>query len=277
MHSDLLRRLEARARVLVWNVKRGRRAFRRVSGLASKARVVQLVVATSVLPERSQPPARTAVRVHDARYGQDVWLRPRSSDLAAFDFVEGRHHLPPEIDPPIERIAVFGANVGLLLVDLAARYPAAHFLGVEPEPENAALARRNLEPLGERCTLVEAAIWYEDAELELRWTRDAWGFNLARNVQTGERAGVMHVLKALDAGALLDEFSARRPVDFLFINIESAWFEMLHHGEWTDNVRSVKIEIVDHYDEAVPLLASLGYRAHLERLDWGAYAVGVRA
>jgi hypothetical protein len=51
---------------------------------------------------------------------------------------------------------------------------------------------------------------------------------------------------------------------------------MLHHGSWTRNVRSLKIEIVDHYDEAVLLLESLGYRAHLCRLSWGAYAVGTR-
>jgi hypothetical protein len=44
------------------------------------------------------------------------------------------------------------------------------------------------------------------------------------------------------------------PVDYLLANIESAWYEMLRHGRWTENVRCIKIEIAEHYDEAVPLL-----------------------
>jgi FkbM family methyltransferase len=215
--------------------------------------------------------------VRDARYGQDVWLRPRSSDLAAFDFVEERYHLPPEVDPPVEHIAVLGANIGLLVIDLAARYPAARLLAVEPDPQNAALARRNLAPLGARCTFVEAAAWHETAELELSWTRDAWGFNLSRNVSAAERSRGSYLVEAVDVGVLLDEFTTGQPVDYVFVNIESAWYELLRHGAWTDNVRSLKIEIVDHFAEAVPMLQSLGYRAHLERLSWGAYAVGIRA
>jgi len=62
-------------------------------------------------------------------------------------------------------------------------------------------------------------------------------------------------------------------IDFLLVNIESAWHELLQHGEWARNVRCVKIEIQDHYDDAVPLLERLGFEA---RLDWGAFAIGIR-
>jgi FkbM family methyltransferase len=276
MVVDILRRIYDKTRVLIWNTKRGFRCMRRVSGVGSMARVMRLVIENSLLAERDEPPARSAIAVR--AYGQDVWLRPRSTDLASFDFSGWVYHLPPpDIAPPIEHIGVFGANVGSVLIDLAARYPTARLLGVEPEPENAVLARRNVAPLGDRCTFVEAAVWWEDAELEFRWTQDAWGFNLSRNVDPGERAGGSYFVKAVDAGALLDEFTRGQPVDFLFVNIETAWYEMLHHGEWTRSVRSLKVEIVDHFDEAVPLLESLGYQAHLQRLYWGAYAVGRRA
>ncbi len=83
-------------------------------------------------------------------------------------------------------------------------------------------------------------------------------------------------LDAIDAGKLLGGFSGQAPVDYLLVNIESAWYEMLKHGEWTQNVRCIKIEIQDHYDEAVPLLEALGYQARLEWLNWGAFAVGIR-
>ena len=51
---------------------------------------------------------------------------------------------------------------------------------------------------------------------------------------------------------------------------------MLRHGRWTENVRCIKIEIAEHYDEAVPLLEALGYQAQLRRLSWGAFATGIR-
>ena len=51
---------------------------------------------------------------------------------------------------------------------------------------------------------------------------------------------------------------------------------MLRHGQWSANVRCIKIEIQDHYDEAVSLLEALGYRAQLQRLSWGAFVTGIR-
>ena len=86
----------------------------------------------------------------------------------------------------------------------------------------------------------------------------------------------MRPIDAVDAANLLAAFTGPTPVDYLLVNIESAWYEMLRHGRWTANVDCIKVEIQDHYDEAVPLLESLGYRAHLHRLDWGAFAIGIR-
>jgi hypothetical protein len=83
-------------------------------------------------------------------------------------------------------------------------------------------------------------------------------------------------IDAVDAANLLAAFTGPAPVDYLLVNIESAWYEMLRHGRWTANVDCIKVEISGHYDEAVPLLESLGYRAHLHRLDWGAFAIGIR-
>ena len=51
---------------------------------------------------------------------------------------------------------------------------------------------------------------------------------------------------------------------------------MIWHGHWTKNVRCIKIEIQDHYDEAVPMLETLGYKASLQLLNWGAFATGIR-
>ena len=259
-----------------------RRSIAQVSGLASKATMTRLVAAEAILGEQNQPAADTAVPVQVKELGGSiVWLRPRSRDRAALEFLHLGHHLPPaELTGRVRYAAVFGANIGLLLADLASRYPHGRLLGVEADHDNALLARRNLAHLSSRCILEEAAVWYRDETLTLAWTPDSWGQEVTGAAGNGSasRTGTRHVdaVDAVDAGNLLAAFSGVAPVDYLLVNIESAWYEMLRHGQWSANVRCIKIEIQDHYDEAVPLLEALGYRAQLQRLSWGAFATGIR-
>jgi FkbM family methyltransferase len=255
------------------------RSIARVSGLASKATMTRLVAAEVLLGEQHQPAAATAMPVRVRELGDNVvWLRPRSRDRAALEFLHVGHHLPPDgLTGPIRHAAVFGANIGLLVADLAGRYPQARVLGVEADHDNAVLARRNLAHLAGRCTLEEAAVWHRDETLTLAWAPDAWGQAVTGAAGNGSASGTGtgHV-DAVDAGNVLAAFSGLAPVDYLLVNIESAWHEMLRHGQWSANVRCIKIEIQDHYDEAVPLLEALGYRAELQRLSWGAFATGIR-
>ena len=167
--------------------------------------------------------------------GRGVWLRPRSSDRAALEFLYLGYHLPPGgLAGPVGQIVVFGANIGLLAGDLAARYPGARVLGAEPDAANAELARRNLAHLGGRCVVVEAAVWWRDERLALGWEADAWGREVMAGPPRRGGGGVAEV-DAVDAGRLLAGFTGGAPVDYLLVNIESAWQEMLRHGEWTRN------------------------------------------
>ena len=255
-----------------------RQSIARLSGLGSQVRMTRMLAEEAFLGERHQPAADTAVPVRVRELGGNVaWLRPRSTDRLALEFVGYGHHLPPAgLTGPVRHIAVFGANIGLLTADLAGRYPHARLLGVEADHDNALLARRNLARLGGRCTLEETAVWYRDETLTLNWEPDAWGQIVVGPVSGNGSAATVRHLDAVDAANLLAAFTGPAPVDYLLVNIESAWYEMLRHGRWTANVDCIKVEITDHYDEAVPLLESLGYRAHLHRLDWGAFAIGIR-
>jgi FkbM family methyltransferase len=189
----------------------------------------------------------------------------------------GYHLLPAALTGPVRHAAVFGANIGLLVADLASRYPQARLLGVEADHDNAVLAQRNLARFAGRCTVHEAAVWHRDETLTLTWVPDAWGQEVTGAADDGSASGTRtRHIDAIDAGRLLAAFTRSEPVDYLLVSIESAWHEMLRHGEWTRNVRCIKIEIQDHYDEAVPLLERLGYRARLQRLSWGAFATGIR-
>jgi FkbM family methyltransferase len=252
----------------------------RVSGLASKATMTRLVAAEALLGEQRQPTADTAVPVRARELGSHVvWLRPRSRDRAALEFLHLGHHLPPAgLTEPVRHAAVFGANIGLLAADLAQRYPHARVLGVEADHDNAALARRNLARFAGRCSVEEAAVWHRDETLTFAWVPDAWGQEVAgpaarEEPDPGPRT---RRIDAVDAGRLLAAFTGPASLDYLLVNIESAWYEMLRHGQWTKNVRCIKIEIQDHYDQAVPMLKTLGYSVGLQRLSWGAFATGIR-
>ena len=258
-------------------LRRHARTVGRVDGLRSRAQMLRLTAESLLGREIDQPPAATAVAVSARAVSpRPLWLRPRSRDQAAFAFLDGRHHLPPpESARPPARIAVFGANIGLVLAELATLHPGARLLGVEPDPDNATLARRNLAHLGARCEIAEKAVWWCDGRIEVAWGRDAWGLNL-RGASPDQRSGSERSVEAVDAAVLIDRFTGGEPLDFLLVNVESSWYDLLRHGDWTRNVRCIKIEIQDHYDEAVPMLRALGYRARLECLPWGAFAVGVR-
>jgi FkbM family methyltransferase len=260
-----------------------RRSIGQVSGFRSKAAMTWSAATEAVLGEHHRPAANVAVPVRARQLGGNVvWLRPRSRDRAALEFLNLGYHLPPaELTGPVRRAAIFGANIGLLLADLASRYPQARLLGVEADHDNAILARRNLARLGGRCTVEEAAVWHRDETLTVDWVPDAWGQMVAERDGPDSRdslgaGGGTHRIRAVEAGNLLTRFAAPLPVDYLLVNIESAWYEMLQHGQWTESVRCIKVEIQDHYDEAVPLLEALGYRARLQRVGWGAFAIGIR-
>jgi hypothetical protein len=260
-------------------VHRKVRVVQRASDLPSRLRMARLVGDAVLLRETvSRTPADTAVPVRVREFGDEVvWLRPRSRDRKSLEYVEERYHLPPAgLTGPVDHIAVFGSYIGLPLLDLATRYPGARVLGAEPDADNVAVSRRNTAHLGDRCEIAEVAVWHCDEELEIGWERDGWGVDLSADSYNGLWEGSAVTMDAVDAGALLERFSGGEPVDYVFVNVEGAWYEMLKHGDWTRNVRSIKVEVQSHFDEAVPLLEALGFRARLRRLIWGGYAEGVR-
>jgi hypothetical protein len=72
-----------------------RRSIARVSGLASKVTMARLAAAEVLLGEQPQPAAATAVPVRVTELDDSVvWLRPRSRDRAALEFLYFGHHLP---------------------------------------------------------------------------------------------------------------------------------------------------------------------------------------
>lgn len=96
----------------------------------------------------SLPRIRVPVRIKGME--DPVFCRPGTTDfhtlLQIWD--DGEYDAATEFaDPPVETVVDLGSNIGLSARYFAALWPAAEILAVEPDPDNVALARRNLTGL----------------------------------------------------------------------------------------------------------------------------------
>jgi len=151
-----------------------------------------------------------------------------------------------------------GANVGYTALHFACLYEHARIIAVEMDRENYLLASRNLEPVKDRCTLVHAAIWNSDGEVQYAGRNEESYQVLPRG--DGGGSGVRSVTSRT-VQTILDE-NRMDIVDYLKMDIEGAESEVLRGNiDWTRRVRCMKIEI--HRPEEIgPLsqvLTAAGY------------------
>jgi FkbM family methyltransferase len=210
--------------------------------------------------------------------GRTVRIRPSTSDVDTIwgTFAGHYHRPPPEAGSP-RLIWDLGANIGLTMADLAERYPQARIVGLEMDPENAALAHENLRPWGERCEVIEAAAWPRDGEL--RYVRLA-GATSAHYV-TGaplDADPAVTSAHALSPYSLLALDGRDVTVDFAKIDVEGAESALLRENAgWARQVRTVSVEVHEPYTvgECEADLRALGFETRVDPRHW-ACVIGYR-
>ena len=212
------------------------------------------------------PPVAIAI---PALAGLVIHLRPRTSDLRVLDDTFwARYHLPPpELHRP-ELIVDLGSNIGLTMVDFCFLFPEARVIGVELDPDSAALARQNVEQWSDRSTMVEAAIWSEDGTVTYgRRPEDAWAHRVG-SAAPGQEVSV----RAVTLDALLDSLAPNQTVDYLKVDIEGGERELFRvGGRWSERVRVLKVEVHEPYSvtECIADLSRLGFSASPDERHWG--------
>jgi FkbM family methyltransferase len=103
-------------------------------------------------------------------HGHPFWVRHGTSDPIVLiqSVFRGAYDVWLPASPAPSWIFDLGANIGDSAVWFLARFPDARVLSIEPEPGNYELARRNLEPYGDRVILLHAAVWPSDGEVRVR-------------------------------------------------------------------------------------------------------------
>lgn len=213
----------------------------------------------------------SAIAVHEGRRaatvelrirplgGRAVAVRPSTSDVdTVWGVFARRYHLPPTELGEGRLIFDLGANIGLTMADFAVRYPRARVVGVELDDVNAELARRNVGPWGDRCPVVNAAVWPTDGE--------AWYFPYPGGTATyravGRASDGATRVPAVSLASLVREHARDRPVDFVKVDIEGGEQELLREGVgWASRVRAIKVEAHEPYTRQ-------GCEADLKRLGF---------
>jgi FkbM family methyltransferase len=182
----------------------------------------------------------------------------------------------------MQQILELGTNVGYGLSELAHRYPQARLLGVEADPDNAALAERNVAAWADRTTVLGVAVWDSDTELTIDGG-DSHGFHVRE--RRGDDGPDLPTIPAFSVQTMLDRHMPEGRIDYVLLSAERTERRVLTSAnDWLQRVDAIKVETYkqgDYPPEAtVADLERLGFRAWLEPdpvdRPWGGFAFGVR-
>lgn len=138
-------------------------------------------------------------------------------------------------------IVDLGANVGIAALAMAAQFPQARIVCVEPHPETAALLRHNLACLGDRAVAIEAAVSGEPGIMRLNLAAEHYNASLVRS----SGAGVDVRCKTLDD--VMTETGISQ-IDILKMDIEGAekWI-LPSQPRWLESIGFLTVELHDGY------------------------------
>ena len=183
------------------------------------------------------------LRVKRSVNGKEViiYLRPGTSDLDVFDevFVQGEYAI--DLGNP-RGIVDAGAHIGLATVYLAARFPDAKIVAIEPEATNFMLLKRNIAALS-NVTTVQAGLWSHRAFVKVvDLGYSTWGFRVVETT-ADDPAGI----PAIGITDALQHLQGLQPLA-LKIDIEGAEVEALANSEeWINKVDYLMIELHDRF------------------------------
>lgn len=157
--------------------------------------------------------------------------------------------------PEPRTVLDLGANIGLTSVWLARTYGCDRVVGVEPDPENVALARRNLAQNGVRGEIIEAAVGPSNGTAPFARSSHS---NLGSLVLL---QGPTVDVAVRDPQSLLAE-AGLGTVDLCKLDIEGGEGPLLLEGDgaWLSAVRSLIAELHETVIDATAVIAAIEAR-----------------
>jgi FkbM family methyltransferase len=170
-------------------------------------------------------------------------LRPFSGDLFVLYEVLARnvYYIAPTLLPPekVNTIVDCGGNIGITSLFLAARYPHAKIISVEPHPENFALLQANVAQVPRITPICACVTGKPQSAVRFSTDQAAWGNRIA----TGDDGMLVPAIT-------IDELCNQKGfagIDLLKLDIEGAEEEVLENGTFLSRTEYIIIELHGRY------------------------------
>lgn len=235
-------------------------------GAASKFRLAGDFALLRFYRLTKQAPSNCPRRV---RVQGGVWLNYRlnEGDLQGIRevWLDGCYRLPSRVHP--ETLVDLGGNLGLTSLWYAKRYPIKNLIIVEPDPDNAALIRRNMTDNGVNATVIEAAVGPQDGTVTFI-THERSNVGHVVSADGGDEKSVNGVrLPMVSMPTVLAKLPAGVAVDLLKMDIEGGETALIGGDlAWLERVRFIIAELhppmVD-VDAIVTAIEAKGLRHHV--------------
>ncbi|MCA2977858.1 MAG: FkbM family methyltransferase [Myxococcaceae bacterium] len=213
-------------------------------------------------------PAGATLEVRLPGVSHALTIRPTKPDVLVLWQTFGLRQCAVPLPKAPALIVDAGANIGCTAVFLAQAYPGARIIAVEPDRENAALARKNCAAHA-GVEVVEAAVWPRPVMLEIENPNDeSWAFRMKERPREAGAGG----MRALT----IDELSKGAPIDLLKVDIEGGERQLFSEEDaWLSRVGAMLVEL--HGPECTRSVAEAARRHGFKALPpQGEYVVYAR-
>ncbi len=142
-----------------------------------------------------------------------------------------------------------GANIGAASRFFLETFPSARVIAVEPDSGNVAMCHKNLDPYGERVTVIQAAVWSRKTRLVFELDSTEAGVEAGVRVREpfpGE--DISASIAAIDIPMLLSQAGISPETQVaLKIDVEGSEEEIFSGSNlnWLDEVSCIAIELHD--------------------------------
>jgi FkbM family methyltransferase len=171
-----------------------------------------------------------------------VFLRRDTSDVPTFKQVFLNREYALDLGDP-KVIVDGGANIGLFAIEMKQRHPDARIICIEPDPDNFALLKKNVEPYPD-IACENCGIWHRDALLKVhdKYDYGKWGMV----VEEDEQGDV----PAMSMASIMQKHGLDH-VDVLKLDIETSEKRVFAQNfmNWLPTVRTLVIELHDWMEE----------------------------
>jgi FkbM family methyltransferase len=170
-----------------------------------------------------------------------IYLRGGRADFFVFAQIFADEEFAPIRQLDLSAIVDLGGNIGLASVWLLNAFPRAQLVAVEANPDNYPSLEANLQPFGERATVVKGGVWWRRAPLTLVRRQNESDAYVREAIPGDNPADLMD---GWDIPALMARKGFSR-IDLLKIDIEGAETDLFlkDAGRWLPLVRNLSVEL----------------------------------